>query len=166
MADTNLRFFLQALQSAYAPNESWHKTAPPSPYRFEVLGVGDFRPDFRITAHAHPCYEMGLGLDGRGNLSFGIEDHAVDPGDIFIIEPHTSHRLAAVDDLPFSCLIFHIYCEARSVDGTGGALPGIHHSKVVEGKELIALVRSWAEMNRVRLCGPGVPELVFSLPGL
>ena len=138
---------LQFLKRSFANNVSWTKASPDCRYGFEVIGVDEFRPEFKITAHSHPYYEVGLGLVGSGALLLGKETKTVKPGDLYIIEPGITHRVSALQEGTFAVFIFQVTLESKKSEQPSNSIPGIVGSSLLVESEIEKMVLSWAEIN-------------------
>ena len=66
--------FHRTILRAFSTPISWTKVSASCRYRFEILGLTEFQPEFRITAHTHDHCEVGLGLAGTGKLETGKDE--------------------------------------------------------------------------------------------
>lgn len=49
-----------------------------------------------VPTHNHPHEQGGILLEGRMELTIGLETRLLEPGAMYIIPPHTPHRARAV----------------------------------------------------------------------
>jgi AraC-like DNA-binding protein/mannose-6-phosphate isomerase-like protein (cupin superfamily) len=134
---------LPILKRAFPNKLLWMKVSPRCRYRFEAIGVCEFRPEFSVTAHSHNNYEVGLGLVGTGELVFGGDIKTLKPGGLFLIEAGTPHLLSASKKEGFSAFIINITPEAFS-----------HETKILDASGIEKIVFAWVELMDVNMPDP------------
>ncbi|MDA0349274.1 MAG: AraC family transcriptional regulator [Verrucomicrobia bacterium] len=145
---------LHVLKRAFLNNISWLKASQTCRYRFETLGVCEFRPEFKVTAHSHKNYEVGLALHGTGELVFGGDLKRLEPGGLYLIEPGTTHRLSASPNEAFSALIITITPEPFLPESAAEPIPGISSSRLLDASGIEKIVFARAELIRVKMPDP------------
>jgi mannose-6-phosphate isomerase-like protein (cupin superfamily) len=145
---------LPILKRAFPNKLLWMKVSPRCRYRFEAIGVCEFRPEFSVTAHSHNNYEVGLGLVGTGELVFGGDIKTLKPGGLFLIEAGTPHLLSASKKEGFSAFIINITPEAFSHETKIEPIPGINSSRLLDASGIEKIVFAWVELMDVNMPDP------------
>lgn len=142
---------LRALHSAFSKTVSWVKVSSDTRYRFNVIGMGVFQPHFKITAHSHLFYEVGLVLDGEGTLSIAKAEHKLMAGDVFVVGPDQVHRVWASGERRMECFMFQVSVESLGKNGAPKGLINVEGKCLRRGEALLKLVESWAEVQQTGL---------------
>ena len=139
---------LATLRAAFADSISWTKASSVSRFAFEVQGVNDLDSNLHLSMHSHTFYEVGLVLEGGGELQLGKRRYPLVKGSLYLVEPEMVHCVFGVPML--TTFSFHVSPVQLSSGKFVGCLPGISKSGVVENQALVDMVFAWADANRGR----------------
>ena len=62
-----------------------------------MLSMVELSPGSTVPLHSHPHEQGGVVVEGRMSMTIGEETRILEPGDVYLVPPNTTHGASAVE---------------------------------------------------------------------